>query len=80
MVDATRAGGGQAGEIWHTAVVSEAVPSYAPGEENLSRVKRLLGRPVGLASTQTPCGTPSAANPATPRLKAGIPSGQAPGL
>ncbi|MCY0903427.1 flavin monoamine oxidase family protein [Arthrobacter sp. H14-L1] len=49
MVDATRPGGGPAGPIWHTAVVSEAAPSYAPGGENLVEATTLLDRPDGLA-------------------------------
>lgn len=49
MVDATRPGGGPAGPIWHTAVVSEAAPSYAPTGENLVEATTLLDRPDGLA-------------------------------
>ncbi len=50
MVDASRPGGGPAGPIWHTAVVSEAAPSYAPSGENLVEATTLLDRPDGMAS------------------------------
>lgn len=49
MLDATRLGGGPAGPIWHTAVVSSAAPSYAPLGEKLVEATTLLDRPDGLA-------------------------------
>lgn len=49
MVDASRPGGGPAGPIWHTAVVSNAAPSYAPAGEHLVQATTLLDRPDGLA-------------------------------
>lgn len=49
MVDATRPGGGPAGPIWNTAVISEAAPSYAPAGEHLVQATTLLDRPDGLA-------------------------------
>ena len=49
MVDATRPGGGPAGPIWHTAVVSDAAPSYAPAGEHLVQATTLLDCPDGLA-------------------------------
>ncbi len=50
MLDASRPGGGPAGPIWHTAVVSDAAPSYAPAGEHLIEATTLLDRPDGLAS------------------------------
>lgn len=49
MLDATRLGGGPAGPIWHTAVVSDVAPSYAPPGEKLVQATTLLDRPDGLA-------------------------------
>lgn len=49
MVDATRPGGGPAGPIWHTAVVSDAAPTYAPAGEHLVEATTLLDRPDGLS-------------------------------
>lgn len=49
MLDATRRGGGPAGPIWNTAVVSEAAPSYAPAGQHLIQATTLLDRPDGLA-------------------------------
>ncbi|WP_026552523.1 NAD(P)/FAD-dependent oxidoreductase [Arthrobacter sp. H20] len=50
MVDASRPGGGPAGPIWHTAVVSEAAPSYAPTGQHLVQATTLLDQPDGFAS------------------------------
>lgn len=50
MVDATRRGGGPAGPIWNTAVISEAAPSYAPVGEHLVQATTLLDRPDGNAT------------------------------
>ncbi len=49
MLDASRPGGGPAGPIWHTAVVSNAAPSYAPAGEHLIEATTLLDRPDGRA-------------------------------
>lgn len=49
ILDASRPGGGPAGPIWHTAVASEAAPSYAPAGENLVEATTLLDRSDGLA-------------------------------
>jgi len=49
MIDASRRGGGPAGPIWHTAVVSDVAPSYAPEGETLVQATTLLDRPDGLA-------------------------------
>ena len=49
MLDASRPGGGPSGPIWHTAVVSEAAPSYAPAGQHLIQATTLLDRPDGLA-------------------------------
>lgn len=49
MLDATRRGGGPAGPIWNTAVVSQAAPSYAPEGQHLVQATTLLDRPDGLA-------------------------------
>lgn len=49
MVDAARPGGGPAGPIWHTAVVSDAAPTYAPAGEHLVEATTLLDRPDGLS-------------------------------
>lgn len=48
MLDAGGPGGGPAGPIWHTAVVSTAAPSYAPPGEKLVEATTLLDRPDGL--------------------------------
>lgn len=50
MVDASRPGGGPAGPIWNTAVISEAAPSYAPAGEHLVQATTLLDRPDGHAT------------------------------
>lgn len=49
MVDASKPGGGPAGPIWHTAVVSDVAPSYAPAGETLVQATTLLDRPDGSA-------------------------------
>lgn len=49
LLDAMGPGGGPAGPIWNSAVVSEAAPSYAPEGENLVQATTLLDRPDGLA-------------------------------
>ncbi|MCH8563890.1 FAD-dependent oxidoreductase [Nesterenkonia sp. LB17] len=49
MLDASRRGGGPAGPIWNTAVVSQAAPSYAPEGQHLIQATTLLDRPDGLA-------------------------------
>lgn len=49
VLDATRPGGGPAGPIWNTAVISAVAPSYAPVGENLVQATTLLDRPDGLA-------------------------------
>jgi monoamine oxidase len=50
LLDASRAGGGPAGPIWNTAVVSEVAPSYAPRGRHLVQATTLLDRPDGRAS------------------------------
>lgn len=50
MLDASRPGGGPAGPIWHTAVISEAAPSYAPAGRHLVEATTLMDRPDGLAT------------------------------
>lgn len=50
MIDASRAGGGPAGPIWNTAVISEVAPSYAPPGRHLVQATTLLDRADGLAS------------------------------
>ena len=50
MLDASRNGGGPAGPIWHTAVVSDAAPSYAPPGAHLVEATTLLDCPDGLAT------------------------------
>ncbi|WP_111719260.1 NAD(P)/FAD-dependent oxidoreductase [Homoserinimonas sp. OAct 916] len=49
MIDASTPGGGPAGPIWHTAVVSEVAASYAPAGQHLVEATTLLDRPDGLA-------------------------------
>ncbi|UFU02301.1 FAD-dependent oxidoreductase [Ruania suaedae] len=49
MLDASRRGGGPAGPIWHTAVISNAAPSYAPAGQHLIEATTLLDRPDGQA-------------------------------
>ncbi|NDK30864.1 NAD(P)/FAD-dependent oxidoreductase [Nesterenkonia haasae] len=49
MLDAAGDGGGPAGPVWNTAVISEAAPSYAPSGEHLVQATTLLDRPDGLA-------------------------------
>ncbi|MFQ4149236.1 hypothetical protein AAGW05_11125 [Arthrobacter sp. LAPM80] len=48
-LDASGPGGGPAGPIWNTAVVSEAAPSYAPFGGHLIQATTLLDRLDGLA-------------------------------
>jgi len=50
MLDASRPGGGPAGPVWHTAVISEAAPSYAPAGRHLVEATTLMDRPDGLAT------------------------------
>lgn len=50
LIDASRAGGGPAGPIWNTAVISEVAPSYAPEGQHLVQATTLLDRMDGLAS------------------------------
>ncbi|RUQ99215.1 flavin monoamine oxidase family protein [Labedella endophytica] len=50
MLDASGPGGGPAGPIWNTAVMSEVAPSYAPPGGHLVQATTLLDRPDGLAS------------------------------
>lgn len=49
ILDSTRPGGGPAGPVWHTAVVSEVAPSYAPPGQHLVEATTLLDRPDGSA-------------------------------
>lgn len=53
MLDASRRGGGPAGPIWNTAVVSQAAPSYAPEGQHLIQATTLLDRPDGFAEEAT---------------------------
>ena len=50
LLDASRPGGGPAGPIWPTAVISEVAPSYAPRGQHLVQATTLLDRPDGRAS------------------------------
>ncbi|WP_430592519.1 NAD(P)/FAD-dependent oxidoreductase [Humidisolicoccus flavus] len=50
LIDASRPGGGPAGPVWNTAVISEVAPSYAPPGEHLVQATTLLDRPDGRAS------------------------------
>ncbi|WP_347756594.1 NAD(P)/FAD-dependent oxidoreductase [Agrococcus sp. ProA11] len=50
LIDASRPGGGPAGPIWNTAVISEVAPSYAPPGRHLVQATTLLDRPDGRAS------------------------------
>ncbi|VXB45504.1 NAD(P)/FAD-dependent oxidoreductase [Pseudoclavibacter sp. 8L] len=50
LLDASRAGGGPAGPIWNTAVISEVARSYAPAGAHLVQATTLLDRLDGLAS------------------------------
>lgn len=50
LLDASRPGGGPAGPIWNTAVISEVAPSYAPPGQHLVQATTLLDRPDGRAS------------------------------
>lgn len=50
MIDASKPGGGPAGPIWHTAVVSNAAPSYAPSGQHLVEATTLLDCNDGEAS------------------------------
>lgn len=47
LLDASRPGGGPAGPVWNTAVVSAVAPSYAPPGEHLVQATTLLDRPDG---------------------------------
>ncbi|MFJ6112965.1 FAD-dependent oxidoreductase [Agrococcus sediminis] len=49
LLDASRPGGGPAGPVWNTAVISEAAPSYAPRGQHLVQATTLLGEPDGHA-------------------------------
>ncbi|GAA4283423.1 NAD(P)/FAD-dependent oxidoreductase [Brevibacterium daeguense] len=49
VLDASRPGGGPAGPVWNTAVVSNAAPSYAPPGRHLIEATTLLDRPDGMA-------------------------------
>src|SRR5690606_33269818 len=49
VLDASRPGGGPAGPVWNTAVVSEVAPSYAPAGRHLIQATTLLDRPDGRA-------------------------------
>lgn len=48
-LDASREGGGPAGPVWNTAVISNAAPSYAPCGQHLVQATTLLDRPDGHA-------------------------------
>lgn len=50
LLDASNIGGGPAGPIWNTAVISEVAPSYAPAGQHLVQATTLLDRLDGLAS------------------------------
>jgi phytoene dehydrogenase-like protein len=50
MIDASRTGGGPAGPIWNTSVISNVAPSYAPAGEHLVHATTLLDRPDGRAT------------------------------
>ncbi|MFA4841092.1 MAG: FAD-dependent oxidoreductase [Agrococcus sp.] len=50
LLDASRRGGGPAGPIWNTAVISEVAPSYAPDGQHLVQATTLLDRPDGRAT------------------------------
>lgn len=50
LLDASRPGGGPAGPIWNTAVITEAAPSYAPEGRHLVQATTLLDRPDGRAT------------------------------
>lgn len=50
LLDASRTGGGPAGPVWNTAVISEAASSYAPPGQHLVQATTLLDRPDGQAS------------------------------
>lgn len=52
LLDASRPGGGPAGPIWNTAVISRVAPSYAPPGEHLVQATTLLGEPDGRADEQ----------------------------
>ncbi len=49
VLDASRPGGGPAGPVWNTAVVSEVAPTYAPAGRHLVQATTLLDRPDGRA-------------------------------
>ena len=49
VLDASAPQGGPDGPVWHTAVVSNAAPSYAPAGSALIEATTLLDRPDGLA-------------------------------
>jgi monoamine oxidase len=50
LIDASRPGGGPAGPVWNTSVISEVAPSYAPTGQHLVHATTLLDRPDGRAS------------------------------
>jgi phytoene dehydrogenase-like protein len=50
MIDASRPGGGPAGPIWNTSVISNVAPSYAPAGRHLVHATTLLDRPDGHAT------------------------------
>lgn len=50
MIDASRPGGGPAGPVWNTAVISDVAPTYAPAGERLVQATTLLDTPDGRAS------------------------------
>lgn len=52
LIDASRPGGGPAGPIWNTAVISEVAPSYAPRGQNLVQATTLLDASDGSATEQ----------------------------
>jgi monoamine oxidase len=50
LIDASRPGGGPAGPVWNTSVISEVAASYAPTGQHLVHATTLLDRPDGRAS------------------------------
>lgn len=49
VIDASQPGGGPAGPVWNTAVISNVAPSYAPAGSHLIEATTLLDRPDGQA-------------------------------
>lgn len=49
VVDASKPGGGPAGPVWNTAVISNIAPSYAPAGGHLIEATTLLDQPDGRA-------------------------------